>query len=551
MLKSLSIENYVLIKQLKLEPVNALNTITGETGAGKSIMLGALGLLLGKRAESKVVFDEGKKCIIEGLFEVAPYALEPLFDQHDLDYEEECVIRREINGKGKSRAFINDTPTTLDVLKEIGLKLMDIHSQHETLALGNNDFQLEVIDIVAGTASLKSQYQEAYSSFKQKQKIHRDLIKEGSEITKEADYHQFLFDELDKANLSSGEQEELEDELSRLEHAEEIKTKLNEALMVSDRAEFNTNALVQELKSMLSSISAYGKSYESIKERIESLHIELNDIISEIENEDMQVEVDPQRTTDCQERLNLIYKLQQKHQVDSIDELLEIYDELGNKVLKVSNLDEAIEEAEKAEKEAYEKAQKLADQLSKKRSSVFKAFENEVKALLKELGMPNANISIEREEIELHKNGADMIEILFSANKGISPSTLKKAASGGEFSRLMFAIKYILADKTALPTIIFDEIDTGISGEIAIKMAQMMAQMATSHQVITITHLPQIAAKGSAHFYVYKDESEAKTISNIKRLSEEDRLTEIAQMIGGANASDTAFESAKELIKQI
>ena len=549
MLRTLSIENYALIRQLKIKPVSSLNIITGETGAGKSIMLGALGLLLGKRAESKVVFDESKKCIIEGIFDVKAYQLKPLFEEYDLDYEEECIIRREISAAGKSRAFINDTPTTLDALKAIGLRLMDIHSQHETLALGNNSYQLQIIDIVAGNFELLSKYQEAFKDFKEKQRIHRDLIEEGSQITKEADYHQFLFDELDTAQLQPDEQEELEEELSKLEHAEEIKAKLNEALMISDQAEFNASGMIQELKSTISAISSFGKSYDALRERLESLHIELKDIIAELEDEDSKVEVDPQRTEECQDRLSLIYKLQQKHQVGSIAELLEIYEELGNKVLRVSNLDEAIEEAAKAETEAFERANKLAKELSKVRTKVFDQFTKSIKSHLAELGMPNASLEVKRIDSELTLTGNDTIEILFSANKGIAPSPLKQAASGGEFSRLMFAVKYILADKTALPTIVFDEIDTGISGEIAIKMAQMMRKMSESHQVITITHLPQIAARGSAHYFVYKDESTSTTSSQIRLLNQEDRLREIAEMIGGKNPSATAYNSAKELIE--
>ncbi|WP_420387113.1 DNA repair protein RecN [Roseivirga sp.] len=548
MLSNLSIENYALIRQLRIKPVSSLNIITGETGAGKSIMLGALGLLLGKRAETKVVFDESRKCIIEGVFDVKAYEMKALFEAYDLDYENECIIRREISANGKSRAFINDTPTTLDALKAIGLRLMDIHSQHETLALGNNIYQLQILDIIAGNKSLLEAYQQAYSAFREKQRIHQDLIEEGTQISKEADYNQFLFEELDKAQLQNGEQEELEEELSRLEHAEEIKTKLNEALMISDQSEFNASSMIQELKSILSSISSYGKNYDNLRERLESLQIELKDIVNELETEDGKVEVDPQRTIECQDRLNLIYKLQQKHQVSSIEELLVIYDDLGGKVLRVSNLDEAIEEAAKAEAEALKKAKDLAIKLSESRISVTKKFSSSVCELLAELGMPNATVEVKRTETALNSNGCDSIDILFSANKGIAPSPLKQAASGGEFSRLMFAIKYILADKTALPTIVFDEIDTGISGEIAIKMAQMMQKMASNHQVITITHLPQIAAKGAAHYFVFKDESTSTTSSQIKLLSAEDRVREIAEMIGGKNPSSTAFDSAKELI---
>ncbi|MCO6357256.1 DNA repair protein RecN [Roseivirga pacifica] len=549
MLQSLSIENYTLIKQLRISPNKQLNIITGETGAGKSIMLGALGLLLGNRAESRVVFDESKKCIIEGVFNISAYNLSELFEEYDIDYEVECIIRREVNAKGKSRAFVNDTPTTLEFLKVLGLRLMDIHSQHETLRLSTQTYQLEVIDILAGNAVQKSAYQTDFKAYLEKRKIHKDLIEEGGQISKEADYNQFLFDELDKAQLQTDEQEALEAELAKLEHAEEIKTKLNEALALADQSEFNIISMLHELKNALALIGSFGEEYNTLKERVESVQIELKDIVGELETEDGKVDVDPQRTLECQERLNLIYKLQQKHQVNSNKELIEIYEALGDKVLRVSNLDEAIEEAKKAEDAAYAKAQKSATILTKSRQSVFEQLTKQVSKLLASLGMPNASLTVDYKSAELSTSGADNIELLFSANKGIAPSNLAKAASGGEFSRLMFAIKYILADKTALPTIVFDEIDTGISGEIALKMAEMMQEMATNHQVITITHLPQIAAKCQAHYYVYKDESEATTSSQIKLLNQEERLTEIAQMIGGKQASSTAYDSARELME--
>ena len=549
MLQSLSIENYTLIKQLRISPNKQLNIITGETGAGKSIMLGALGLLLGNRAESRVVFDESRKCIIEGVFDVSAYNLAPLFEEYDIDYEVECIIRREVNPKGKSRAFVNDTPTTLEFLKELGLRLMDIHSQHETLRLSTQTYQLEVIDVLADNTKLKTAYNQDYKAYLEKRKIHNDLIEEGGQISKEADYNQFLFEELDKAQLQADEQAELEAELAKLEHAEEIKTKLNEALSLADQSEFNIMTMLHELKNAITQISSFGEEYSALKDRLDSVQIELKDIVGELETEDGKVEVDPQRTLECQERLNLIYKLQQKHQVDNIAALLDIYEELGNKVLRVSNLDEAIEKAKKAAEVALSKAQKSAEKLTKSRKAVFEQLTKQVSKLLASLGMPNASLTVDYQAAELSASGADNIELLFSANKGIAPSNLAKAASGGEFSRLMFAIKYILADKTALPTIVFDEIDTGISGEIALKMAEMMQEMATNHQVITITHLPQIAAKCQAHYYVYKDESEATTSSQIKLLNQDERLTEIAQMIGGKQASSTAYDSARELME--
>ena len=549
MLKSLSIENYALIKQLLINPDKALNIVTGETGAGKSIMLGALGLLLGNRADTKVLLDQERKCVIEGVFDISAYSLEPIFETFDIDYDQECIIRREINSSGKSRAFVNDSVSNLDFLKQLGLRLMDVHSQHQTLRLAHKDYQLEVIDAVAESTPLLSGFQLAHAAYKEKDKIYKSLITEGDQIRKEADYNQFLFEELDKAQLDADEQETLEEELNKLENAEEIKTKLNGALSISDRADINIASSLQELKSLLNQISQFSPKYATLLDRVESSRIELTDIVSELETEEERIIYDPKRTEEVQERLNLIYKLQQKHQVSTIAGLLEIYNELGDKVLKVENLDEAIEEAHKATKEAYDKAFSLADALSSKRQSVFNGFSKQVQALLAELGMPNATISIDHVTTPLNSNGIDEIDVLFSANKGVAPQPLKQAASGGEFSRLMFSIKYILADKTALPTIVFDEIDTGISGEIAIKMSQMMLEMAKNHQVITITHLPQIAAKGLSHYFVFKDESSETTTSQIRKLNHEERLIEIAEMIGGKQASQNAFDSARELMK--
>ena len=549
MLKSLSIENYALIKHLQINPDKALNIVTGETGAGKSIMLGALGLLLGNRADTKVLLDQERKCVIEGVFDISAYSLEPIFETFDIDYDQECIIRREINSSGKSRAFVNDSVSNLDFLKQLGLRLMDVHSQHQTLRLAHKDYQLEVIDAVAENTPLLSDFQLAHAAYKEKNRIYKRLITEGDQIRKEADYNQFLFEELDKAQLDADEQEILEEELNKLENAEEIKTKLNGALSISDRSDINIASMLQELKSLLNQISQFSPKYAILLDRIESSRIELTDIVSELETEEESTIYDPNRTEEVQERLNLIYKLQQKHQVSAIADLLDIYNELGDKVLKVENLDEAIEEAHKATKEAYDKAFSLAEALSSKRQSVFNGFSKQVQALLAELGMPNATISIDHSTTALNSNGIDEIDVLFSANKGVAPQPLKQAASGGEFSRLMFSIKYILADKTALPTIVFDEIDTGISGEIAIKMSQMMLEMAKNHQVITITHLPQIAAKGQSHYFVFKDESSETTTSQIRKLNHEERLNEIAEMIGGKQASKNAFDSARELMK--
>lgn len=548
MLTKLYIQNYALIRSLAITPDHGLNIITGETGAGKSIMLGAVGLLLGNRADSSIMLDKDTKCVIEGTFDIQAYHLQPLFEAFDVDYDDECIIRRELNTKGKSRAFVNDSPCNLDFLKKLGLRLMDVHSQHETLQLGAQEYQLELIDALAKNGKLKAAYSTAFQELVTKQRIFKELKEESEQLRKEADYHQFLFEELDQANFMLGEQEELEDEINKLENAEEIKTKLFQAVQLSDQAEINLSSMLAELKQVISSISAYSSNYEKLSERIQGTAIELRDIINEIESEEQQVEVSPEHLLECQDRLSLIYKLQQKHQVSDIKGLLKIHEELSDKVLKVSNLDDAIDAAQKeqnaAEKDAIEKAKIL----SQSRLGVFEQFQKEVTALVSELGMPNAQFDIKHQTIALSNTGADEVNILFSANKGIAPTPIKSTASGGEFSRLMFAVKYVLAGKTALPTMIFDEIDAGISGEVAMQMAKMMQRMAANHQVITITHLPQIAAKGQAHYFVYKDESETTSASKLKKLSEEDRLKELAQMIGGLNYSDTALDSARELM---
>lgn len=548
MLTKLYIQNYALIRSLQIAPDHGLNIITGETGAGKSIMLGAVGLLLGNRADSSVMLDAENKCVIEGTFDIKAYALEGLFDAFDMDHEDECIIRREINTKGKSRAFVNDTPCNLDFLKKLGLELMDVHSQHETLQLGAQQYQLQLIDALASNQQVKTEYQTAFQELSNKKRIFEELKEEGEQLRKEADYNQFLFDELDQANFVNGEQEELEEEINKLENAEEIKTKLFNAIQLSDQAEINLSSMLAELKQLINSISNYSISYEKLGERLTSTEIELRDIINEIESEEQQVDVNPERLLECQDRLSLLYKLQQKHQVSDIAGLLKIHEELSDKVLKVSNLDDAIEAAQNealaAEKAAIAKAKKL----SESRLAVFTNFQKDVTSLVAELGMPNAQFKITHQEVALSRTGADEVDILFSANKGISPAPIKSTASGGEFSRLMFAVKYVLAGKTALPTMIFDEIDAGISGEVAIQMAKMMQRMSNNHQVITITHLPQIAAKGASHYFVYKDESETTSASKLKKLAEEERLKELAQMIGGSNFSDTALDSARELM---
>lgn len=549
MLKSLLIKNYTLIENLKINPDTKFNIITGETGAGKSIVLGAVGLLLGNRADTKTLLKHTEKCIIEGEFDISNYTLSKLFAQEELDYEDTTLIRREISPSGKSRAFINDTPVTLDVLKKIGSNLIDVHSQHETINLGKSDFQLAFIDAFASTSKERKQYHSLYKDYKKKEKNLEQIKHNSTELGKEADYNNFLLDELVKLNLQPGEQTQLEEDLQILEHAEDIKSKLNEALVILNQSDYASTEGLQQGKLILAQLAKYSESYNTLSERLNSVFIELQDIVSELEKKDLEIEVDPEETQRVQERLSQLYALQKKHGVVEIEELFAIQKELEEKTSEYFNLDEEIQNSEKELEALKEKALQLASSLGKKRTAAFNKLETVLQQLLAEVGIGGATIKIENEQGGLNPYGIDNIRILFSANKGIAPQGISKVASGGEYSRLMFCVKYILADKIALPTIIFDEIDTGVSGEIALKLGAMMKKMAANHQLITISHLPQIAAKGDKHYYVYKETTSEKAISKIKDLDEDERITEIAKMIGGDNPSSIAFDNARELIK--
>ncbi len=548
MIKSLQIGNYALIEHLEMRPAPQLNIITGETGAGKSIMLGAVGLLLGNRADTKVLFKEDEKCIIEGVFDVSAYDLKPIFTENDLDYYDDCIIRREISPAGKSRAFINDTPVNLDVMKIIGDYLVDVHSQRDTLLLGSPSYQLTIVDAYAGNEALLLDYQQNFRLYKQKLKAYNELNAQAVELKKEADYHQFLFDELNKANLQEEEQENLEAELQIVEHAEEIKTKLLEITSMLNDSELAVIEQLQSIRKTLEHLGGLSEHYMPYKNRVESCLYELKDIATELISEEQAVEFEPSKLETIQERLSEIFRLQQKHGVASVRELLTIHSDLEQKVNRVLNLDGELEQAQQALAKQEKVLTENGKKLTNTRKNALGPFKNQVESLLKGLGMPDATMAYQHREMQPAANGLDDIKILFSANKGISPDELKNVASGGEFSRLMFAVKYVLATKTFLPTIIFDEIDTGISGEIALKMVNMMQDMARKHQVIAITHLPQIAARGDRHFFVYKELNSVRAISKVRELSENEREQEIAKMIGGDNPSKVAIESARELL---
>lgn len=550
MLKHLTIKNYALIRHLEMEPSGHLNVITGETGAGKSIMLGAMGMLMGNRADTKVLWEESEKCVVEGVFNIKSYKLKSFFKGEDLDYDDHTVIRREISAGGKSRAFINDTPVTLEVMRKLGNLLMDIHSQHETLQLGNQVFQLQLIDAYADNTLLREQYADAWASYLKTKREFESLTGQAETLRQEADYTRFQLDELVKAGLEENEQQKHESELKVMEHAEEIKTRFNSIISLLSDSEFAVGNSVGEIRNQLQTISSYSQAYENLFKRIESLRIELDDIESEIQNEEEKIEFDPERAEWLKERLSTIYNLLKKHRLNDVKELITLQESLQQKSDLTTNLDEELAKAQAAYNASQQQLSKSGTQLGDTRKRAFEPLKKQLVKLLKELGIPDATLSVEMHTTEPSASGMDKIEILFSANKGISAKPLAQVASGGEFSRLMFCIKYVMAEKSAMPTLVLDEIDNGVSGEIAIKLGNMMKAMSANHQLITISHLPQIAAKGEAHYFVYKDNSSKKTVSNVKLLSSDERVEEIAKMIGGAKPSKVAMENAMELLSQ-
>jgi DNA repair protein RecN (Recombination protein N) len=549
MLRSLLIKNYALIKHLEIQPEAGLNIITGETGAGKSIMLGAMGLLMGNRADTKALFDENEKCVVEGNFDLSKLDLQPFFDELELDYDPACLIRREISPNGKSRAFVNDTPVTLDVLKTLGVYLMDIHSQHDTLLLNTNAYQLALVDAFAGNQALSEKYLVSFKAFKSAEKALQILQASADSLKKEFDYNKFLLDELVVAKLLGEEQAELEEELLILENAEEVKRKLGFAYEYLNNPDLSVLGLLKDANVALGSISGISEKYAALKERLNSSLIELQDISNEIESEDSEVETDDEKVVFLRDRLNAIFRLQQKHAVKSITELIEIREDLQQKVSKVVNLGDELEVLQKNKEKLFAETQKHALALSESRKKVIKPLVDKIQDLLAELGMLDAKLLIGTKEKAFAADGIDDLIFEFSANKGSTPKPLKDVASGGEFSRVMLSLKYVLAEKKSLPTIIFDEIDTGISGEVAIKVGKMLTEMSSKLQVIAITHLHQIAGKGQTHFYVYKDNSDTKTVSLMRKLDGDERIVEVAKMIGGQNPSESAIRSAIEMLE--
>lgn len=548
MLKHLTIKNYALIRHLELDPSAHLNVVTGETGAGKSIMLGAIGLLMGNRADTKVLWDDKEKCVTEGVFNIKEYKLKHIFKSEDLDYDDTTVIRREISPSGKSRAFINDTPVTLEVMKRIGNLLMDIHSQHETLQLGNQSFQLKLVDAFAENEKLTEAYATHWSAYQKAKKEFDTLYTEAETLRQEADYVRFQLEELTQASFEEKEQDNLESELKIAEHAEEIKIRFQQVINLVGQSEFAARNSLTEARVNLQTIASYASNYTILFQRLDSLIIELDDVVNEIEREESAIEFDPKRSEFINERLSVLYRLLKKHRANNLRDLLIIQQNLDKRNSLTLNVDEALAKSKGALDASEKNVRATGQLLSESRNKSFKPLTNQIVKLLHELGIPNATLQIVTQAVEPTSSGIDKIDILFSANKGIAARPISQVASGGEFSRLMFCIKYILAEKTSMPTLILDEIDTGVSGEVSIKLGNLMKKMSEEHQIISISHLPQIAAKGDAHFFVYKDNSASKTISHIKKLSDQERVAEIAKMIGGATPSKIALENAQELL---
>ncbi|CAM1349163.1 DNA repair protein RecN [Tenacibaculum crassostreae] len=549
MLTHLAIQNYALINQLSIDFTNGLSIITGETGAGKSILLGALGLVMGNRADLSSLKDTDKKCVIEAQFAVKNYKLQEVFESLDIDYEDETIIRREILPSGKSRAFVNDSPVNLSTLTTLKNELLDIHSQHQTMELSDANFQFHIIDVLAKNDAKIASYKRGLKKYNSLQKELKELLQNQDEAKQQYEYNLHLFTELEEANLEAGEQESLEEKLEKLNNIEEIKLNLLEALQKSVDEEVGVQNLLYSLENNLQKISSYSKEYEELCQRISSVKIEIDDIVTELENENDSVEYNPNEVEELNDRLQLIYNLQKKHLVTTIEELQEVHNNLADKVAQVEGADENIHKKEQEIKEVEVKLNDLAQTISEARTKVLPKLTKELEELLSELGMPHARFSIEVSLTDtFFFNGKDELSFLFSANKGGNFGELKKVASGGELSRIMLSIKKVLSENSQLPTIIFDEIDTGVSGEVSNKIAAIMQQMSQHMQVITITHLPQIAAKGTQHYKVFKQEMNGVTESSLKQLSSEERVVEIAEMLSGKEVSESALTHAKELL---
>ncbi|MBK8414211.1 MAG: DNA repair protein RecN [Bacteroidetes bacterium] len=551
MLQRLSIRNYALIEELDITFSKGMTTITGETGAGKSILLGALALLIGSRADSSSLLKKNVKCVVEGTFHIDNYQLQEFFKINDLDYEKETLLRREINPEGKSRAFVNDTPVNLSVMKELGNRLIEIHSQHETLTLNDSGFQMLVADSYAGNQSLLKKYLTNFKSYTSAIEQLKQLRAEEEKAKQDSDYYQFLFNELDEAALKSGEQQTLEQELEILNNSEEIKTALSKAGTIINGDEENLLSALASVQQTIQSVTKVFPKATEILERIKSAQIELKDIGNELESLERDVIIDPKAAEIIADRLDVIYKLQQKHKVNTVDELIAVHAGLSEKLMNMTSLEDQIRALEKSSAELRNSLKLLAQELHDKRKKAIPEIEKNVATLLRDLGMKHAVLKIELNGLpadQFRTNGTDTIKFLFSANKGVEYRELHKVASGGDLSRVMLAVKSIIARLSGLPTIIFDEIDTGISGEVAHKVGNILVDMARERQVIAITHLPQMAVKGEEHFFVYKITGKELTTTAIKKLTKAERVEEIAKMLSGEQPTKAALANARELL---
>ena len=550
MLKSLFIQNFVLIDSLDICFNPGFSVITGETGAGKSIILGALSLVLGQRADGKSIKQGADKCVIEAIFDVSKYQLEPFFLGNDLEYDpESCILRRELYASGKSRAFVNDSPVPLAILKELGTKLIDIHSQHQNLLLGDNRFQLRVVDVMAENEILLILYKKEYTRYQGLRKALSALKERAAQSKQEEDYIRFQLDQLEEANLQPNEQEELEQEQETLSHAEEIKSSLYRVSSCLDGEEQGVVSLLKESLSSMDALERYFPRAKEIAERLRSAYIDLNDLASEMEGMIEDVEFNPDRLAWVNERLDTLYALQQKHRVSSVDDLIALRDQFRAQLTDIESFDEQIAALEKQVQDAYKELLQQAAVLSEQRKVAAVAFAQQLVQMVAPLGMPHTRFQVEvvpRKEPE--SDGMDEIRFLFSANKSMALQPVAQTASGGEISRLMLCIKAMIAGFTALPTIIFDEVDTGVSGDIADKMGHIVQDLGSKMQVFAITHLPQIAAQGEAHYFVYKEDVKDRTLTRIRPLDKEERIREVARMLSGSALTEASLANAKDLL---
>lgn len=550
MLKSLTVANYALIEKADIAFHNGFSVITGETGAGKSILLGALGLILGQRADADVLKDKTQKCVVEATFDVSEYGLEPFLKENEVDYDPMTVIRREILPAGKSRAFVNDTPVNLTVLKDLTSRLIDIHSQHQTLLLAENHYQLMVVDVIAASQEIKTRYKHLFHQYRDLQNKLQRLVDENTKQKSDQDYITFQLSQLENAKLIDGEQEELESKLQQLTHSAEIKASLVQSTTLLDGEGQNILEGLRGVKVSLAKIQPFLPEVESYAQRIEAAYIDLKDMSAELAYRTENIDHQPDELIQVQQRLDLIFDLQQKHRVGSVAELLAIAADYRSKLSKIIGFEEELAELQTAIGTLRIELSEMADQLTQRRQTAFPIIEQSLQLRLTDLGMPNARLQVSHQlKNDFSEEGQDDIVFLFSANKSGTPAGLDKVASGGEMSRLMLCIKALISSAKGLPTLLLDEIDTGVSGEIADKMGIIMAEMATHIQVISITHLPQIAGRGKNHYKVFKTDNGGQTVSKIELLNNDQRITEIAKMLSGSELSDAALTNARELLR--